>query len=329
MKKVFFRKIDELDFKRWLQLLKNSETTTFFHTHPWFLVWKKSYPQTDFSFFILEDQGKNYLAGFPFWIKKKFGLKKFSSLPFGTYGGFVFDRKLEQKEIFFFIKRCMEALKGWNVLKIEIIDFFESFDFLQSFGFKSKPYLTHILNLNDFDQDDPFRGFTRERKKAVSQSQKRGVWIKDVESEDEVEKCYELTLSTYKRYGMRKPKYPFLLFKNIFVIIGGQNLLKWIVAKKDDKVIGSLINFYFKDMVFSWEGASDYNYQSLRPNDALRFHSILWAKKNNFFLYNLGATPEKGSGMLRFKESWGAKKRYYKVWEWESLCGRFLKKTRK
>lgn len=329
MGKVIFKNIDELDDKKWLELLKNSNFTTFFHTKPWFLVWEKSYPQTDFYLFLLEDQEKNYLAGLPFWVKKKFGLKNFFSLPFGTYGGFVFDKKLGEKEVFFFINRCIETLKGWNVLKIEVVDFFEGFGFLQSFGFKSRRYFTHILDLNEFDEANPFKSFTKERKKAVSQSQKRGVSVKNVESEDEVKKCYELTLSTYERYRMKKPKYPFLLFKNILYIIGGQNLLKWVVAKKDEKIVGSLINFYFKDMLFAWEGASDYTYQSLRPNDALRFHSLLWAKKNNFKIYNFGATPEKALGVLRFKESWGTKKRYYKIWEWESFCGRVLEKTRK
>lgn len=329
MGKVIFKNIDELDDKKWLELLKNSNFTTFFHTKPWFLVWKKSYPQTDFYLFLLEDQKKNYLAGLPFWVKKKFGLKKFFSLPFGTYGGFVFDKKLGEKEVSFFINRCIETLKGWNVLKIEVVDFFKKFDFLESLGFQPREYFTHLLDLNNFFENDSYRGFTKKRREAIRQSEKRGVWIKDVESEAEVEKCYELTLATYSRYKIKKPKYPLLLFRNIFKIMQGQPYLKWAIAKKDEKIIGSLINFAFRDMVCAWEGASDYTYQSLRPNDALCFHSILWAKKNNFKIYNFGATPEKALGMLRFKESWGTKKRYYKIWEWESFCGRVLEKTRK
>jgi len=329
LREVIFKNIEELEEKRWLDLLENSDWVTFFHTYPWFLVWESSYPQTHFSLFLLEDQNKNYLAGFPFWVKKKFGLKKIFSLPFGTYGGLVSDKGLTEEEISPFVNHCMDTLKRWNVLKIEVVDFFGRFDFLKSFGFKPRNYLTHILNLDEFDQTDPFRGFTRERKKAVTQSQKRGVEVADVESEDEVKRCYQLTLSTYKRYRMEKPKYPFSLFKNIFYIIGGKNLLKWVVAKKDQKIIGSLINFCFGDMVFAWEGASDYDYQSYRANDALRFHSILWAKKNKFKIYNFGATPKEALGMLRFKESWGTSKRYYKIWEWESFGGKILEKARK
>ena len=341
------KKLDEVDERRWDELLFSSTYSTVYHSLSWCKVWQKTYPQSDYLFLILTDEKGNYWAGFPLWEKNKYGLKSLYSLPFGTYGGPIFKGEVNmlfrqkglkggteqcsvptsiQKEL---INKFTEVSQKWNVLQIQTVDFFNQYDFLSLFGFSYKDYFAHLLDLTTIDDNSPMEGFDKKRKEGIRQSQRRGVLIKDMESLEEVKRCYELTLDTYCRYGIEKPKYPLLLFENIFRVMRDKNLLKWVVVLKDNQIIGSLMNFAFKDMVYAWEGASDYDSQNFRPNDSLFFHTILWAKKNNFKLFNFGATPSKALGMQRFKESWGTFVKPYKIYEKKSWLGKVLSKLRK
>ena len=320
------KKLDEVEGKKWDELLFSSSYSTVYHSLSWCRVWQKTYPQSDFLFIILKDSDENYLLGFPLWEKKKLFLSSFYSLPFGTYGGPIMKDKIDKVSIDVCLKKLDAITQKWNVLKIEVADFFNQYDFLNSYGFSSKNYFAHLLDLSAIDENNPMKEFDKKRKEGIRQSQRRGVLIKDIESLKEVERCYELTLDTYHRYGIKKPKYPLLLFENIFSVMRQNNLLKWVVATKDNKIIGSLMNFTFKDMVYAWEGASDYDSQNFRPNDALLFHTILWAKKNGFKFFNFGATPSGALGMLRFKESWGTFVKTYKIYERKNWLGNLLTK---
>jgi hypothetical protein len=323
------KKLDEVDERRWDELLFSSDYSTVYHSLSWCKVWQKTYPQSDFLFIILKDCDGSYLFGFPLWEKKKFFLSSFHSLPFGTYGGAIMKDSIDAARISVCLEKFTAITRKWNVLKIQVVDFFNQYEFLNPCGFSYKNYSAHLLDLTTIDDNSPMEGFDKKRREGIRQSQRRGVLIKDIESLEEVKRCYELTLDTYCRYGIKKPKYPLLLFETIFKVMRDKNLLKWVVALKDNQIIGSLMSFAFKDMVYAWEGASDYDSQNVRPSDALFFHTILWAKENNFELFNFGATPPKALGMQGFKESWGTFVKPYKIYEKKSWWGKVLSKLRK
>ena len=89
------------------------------------------------------------------------------------------------------------------------------------------------------------------------------------------------------------------------------------------------INFLFKDVLCYWDGASLPDFLTDRPNDALMGHSINWAKRNKLKFYNLGGSPEKAEGLIKFKEDWGGERKKYFIYEKTSTLGKIQNLARK
>lgn len=326
--KAQVRNIDDLDEDKWNRLLQESSQSTVYHSKSWAEVWEKSYPGSNSFFIICVDENGDYSAGLPVWKKEKLGLKSFFSMPFGTYGG-VIKREDKDKSCFLPVyEKLGQMFKGPRIVTAQFVDFFSSDHYLQNIGFHPGEYCTHIIHLDRMDQDDYMRTFGRKRREGIRQSQRRGVEVRDIRSSEDIKRCYQLFLETFQRHNVRSAKHPLRLFENIFALMGPGNLLKWLIALKDQRIIGSLVNFTFKDTFYAWEMGSDSKELNARPNDALFLHSIIWAKENGFKFFNFGATSEGAKGMTDFKESWGAKRKKYLIYEKKNKLGELLDKIR-
>ncbi len=326
---VEIKNTKSLDKDKWNELLQNSPESTIFHTKAWAEVWEKSFPGSDSFFIISVDEKGDYLAGLPLWRRKKFGLSTIFSMPFGTYGGIIKKKDIDKKIIFSLFEKLEGIIRKGNVLKAQLVDFFSTHNHLSTLGFSSQRFCTHLLSLDQLDEDDYLKGFTQKRREKIRQSQRRGGEVQDIRSLEDVKACYQLLMETYHRHMVKPLKYPLRFFENIFSVMGKGNLLKWVIVLKEDNIIASLINFAFKDTVYAWKGASASGELESRPNDAKYLNSILWAKKNGFKLFNFGTTPEGVEGMIKFKESWGAKKKEYLIYEKKKRAGKLLEKIRR
>jgi len=87
---------------------------------------------------------------------------------------------------------------------------------------------------------------------------------------------------------------------------------KFFLCYKDNKVIaGSAVIINNKERFTLFLNASHNDYLKYQPNNLLYWHCIIWGKKNNYKIfdlggYQLGAKPgEKLYNINRFKERWG------------------------
>jgi predicted N-acyltransferase len=325
---VEIKNINDLNENSWNKLLEDSPQSTVYHTKSWAEVWEKSYPKSHSFFITATDEKGNYLAGMPIWQKEKFGLKSLFSMPFGTYGGLIKKKEIDKSISYHIYERLEQMFKGQRIIKAQFIDFFSSNDYLQNIGFSPLKYFTHLILLYQIDENDHLQIFSRKRREGIRQSQRRGVKVKDIRSLEDIPRCYQLWMETSRRHNNKSPKYPFKLFENIFTIMGRGDLLKWLIALKGERIIGSLINFVFKDTLYAWGGGSDFKELNARPNDALFLYSILWAKRKGLRLFNFGATPEGAEGMIKFKESWGALRKEYLIYEKKKRLGKLLEKIK-
>lgn len=325
---VEIKTISNLDEEKWNRLLEESPHSTVYHTKSWAEIWQRSYPKSNSFFIITVDEKGDYSAGLPLWKKERLGLQSFFSMPFGTYGGLVKKQNKDDSSFFPIYEKLQHMFKGANTLVVQIVDFFSADHHLQKIGFTPRQYHTHIIHLDRIDEHNYMLFFTRKRREGIRQSQRRGIEVRNIRSFDDIQRCYQLSLETCRRHDIKSAEYPFSLFENIFAVMGKRELLKWFVALKGERIIGSLMNFVFKDTVYAWEMGSDLKELNARPNDALFLHSILWAKKNGLKFFNFGATPEKAEGMIRFKESWGAERKEYLIYEKKKRLGQFIERIK-
>jgi len=309
------KKLNQIDEKEWENLVLTSKYSSFYHTKIWSEIWEKSFPDCEALFFILEEQ--NYLAGLPLIRFKKKGLLSFFSMPFGTYGGIIGNLSAEQKTQLF-----REAVKLGTVkkhLRFQIVDFFDQNKELEKLNFQQTQPFTHLINLDNPKSEIGFQ------KRGYEQSLKRNLGIREIDSLEEMEICYQLYLTTAEKHQLKQIKYPLKFYENLFSMKANSKYLKWWIVLKEKQIMAYQINFVFKDTLYYWDGGSSPDSLAERPNDALMGHSIIWAKSNNLKFYNLGGSPQKSEGLIRFKEDWGGDRKDYFTYEKESTLGKIQK----
>lgn len=313
------KRLNQIDEKKWEHLVLTSKSSSFYHTLFWSKIWEKSFPACEALFFIFDD--KNYPAGLPLIQFQKRGFFSFFSLPFGTYGGLIGNLTFEEQIKFMqeIVKFCTQ--KKW--LRLQIVDFFGEYQDLEKLDFKKIPTFTHLINLMKPQSEIGFQ------KRGYEQSLKKELVIREVYSLDEVRNCYQLHLSTAEKHQQVKIKYPFKFYENLFSLGQDSHLLKWWMVLKDNQIIAYQINFVFKEMLYYWDGASRVDFLADRPNDALMGHSLSWAKENKMKSYNLGGSPDKAQGLIKFKEDWGGERKNYFVYERSSILGKVQDLARK
>ena len=64
-------------------------------------------------------------------------------------------------------------------------------------------------------------------------------------------------------------------------------------------------------------GASDRNYQQLRPNNLVMWKSIKWCINNGYKKLSFGRTETENHGLLQFKRGWGAKEGFISYYKYD------------
>lgn len=96
--------------------------------------------------------------------------------------------------------------------------------------------------------------------------------------------------------------------------------LKVFTATYNDKVVAMLWIFFDEDTCYFWEGASDATGKMLAANHLLHWEVIRWAQKQGIKRYDMAGGIGRGGkrdGILRFKQSLGARVRECKVLYWQ------------
>src|SRR4030067_2366311 len=167
-----------LDRNKWAKLVTVSESSTFYHTLDWSLVWEKSFDFCQPLFFV-EEKNSEYSLGLPVVKFKKKGLESFFSMPMGTYGGLIY-LKVVESEAEEFLRQVLTRLNNKRDLRLQIVDYFDRFPFMNRLGLVKKDGFTHLLDL---------RGVALKQllvKRGFQQSVKRGVKIRMIDNKKDL-----------------------------------------------------------------------------------------------------------------------------------------------
>lgn len=314
----------DLDEQKWEELLFNSPVSTFYHKSNWAKLWFSSFVYFTPLFLVYSGENGEYKAGFPFILSDKYRLKRVYSMPFGTYGGMIFSEGLQTEEVTKVYERMDEELRKLKLVSAEVIDFFGQQKKLDQFGFRAEKAYTHLLDLSKH-MDDP----VHKTKRGAIQAEKKGVKIEPLSSVEKIRDCYNLVLERDKRHGLKRSKFPVGLYENIWNILKLGQELRWSMATAKEQIIAFQINFLYKDTIYYWEGASLSEASNLRPNDALFSDTIQWGISKGYKYLNLGGSPEKATGLVRFKEAWGGEKKEYFIYSKKKFWYRTLEKLKR
>jgi len=166
----------------------------------------------------------------------------------------------------------------------------------------SAKFFFHSVGLSP-TSNELFLKFDRDSvQRRIQRADRAGLVEKSGASEDLLKDFYKLFILTRKRHQL--PPTPIVWFRNLIDSLG--NALEIRIAYKDNIPGAAILLLRFKDVVYYKYGCSDSRFNKFGVMPWLLWHAISIAKLNGAREFELGRTEANNSGLLTFKNHWGA-----------------------
>lgn len=159
------------------------------------------------------------------------------------------------------------------------------------------------------DLDTLWKEMKRFARRSVKKAIKKGVRVRSVETEVELQQFYNMYQETAARRGFYP--FPYRLFATLWTQLEPKGLVKFFVAWLGKQPIGGILNtFYAKESV-PYIACSLKRFWNYYPNHLLFYHSLKWSKEvadsSIFKFYHLPPKKESGHGIdyYTFKTCFG------------------------
>jgi len=296
-------------------IARRSPHGTYYHTSAWIGSLIATYPGLSFRCILAEDGGE--LRGYlPFFYARRGPFRTAWSMPFGTYGGPV---SLSGDTDAPLLETYEKVLSGLDVAKVGWVDFGGT-GARSGGAWEAADCYTHIIDISVGFETLWSDEIERQRKKRTRRAERLGVTVRRKRTDDDVRRYYSIYSDRIERWG-GGDKYPQQLFFEL-LSRGGDSTRLYLASRGDD-FLGGHLNFYFKDMVTSWNGVTSIESNHLQPATALYVHCVKEACEEGYQRYNLGGSLNKQS-LIDYKESLGGKPFRYVQYQRRSIIGRVL-----
>jgi lipid II:glycine glycyltransferase (peptidoglycan interpeptide bridge formation enzyme) len=242
-------------------------------------------------------------------LETKYGILTLHKLPFTSYkiGMFIKGvtptkeilselKKIGSKKNIVFIKLEPNIEKSENLVKL-----------MESFGAVPGKTLftptTFWINLAP-DEENLMKSFSSKTRYNIRLAEKKGVTVKEDNSDAAFERYLDLTRETINRQGFyaHTEKYHRLMW-NILKKAGIAHLL---VASYRGEIITTWILFAWKNFLYYPYGASTEKHKEVMANNLMMWEAIKFGKKLGLTTFDLWGREE-GKGFTKFKEGYNPK----------------------
>jgi hypothetical protein len=309
--------VNPSEFENWDELLLRSGDNSVFHSAAWARVLEESYDYTP-KYFCHKD-GSSILALIPLMeINSSLTGKRGVALPFTDFcSPFI----TEPKQLDDIISAIFEY--GWRS-DWKYIELRGDYYYDENVPFSSF-YYGHTLKL-EANSGNMFANFRNNNKRNIKKAVKNGVRIEFGITAEDLNNFYWLNCKTRKRHGL--PPQPIKFFRNLKTYILDKDYGRIGSAMIDNKTIASAIFINFGNKVVYKYGASDYAYQSLRPNNLLMWEAIKAYGEKGFQEFSFGRTEHENEGLRQFKNSWNPTENVIKYYRYNTNSDKFIEKAR-
>ena len=297
----------------WNKLLKNTPGSTIFHTREWASVMQKTYNYTPCHFTEMSwDRIQTLIPVMEVssWLTGTRGV----SLPFTDFVPILILDRRSWPDVF---KNISNYAKSQHYKYLEFRSPLPGSSERTVFT----SYFTHILHLKD-KTDELYQGFHSSTKRNIKKAEKSGIQIEKHQSLDALQKFYDLHCLTRKRHGV--PVQPWTFFRNIYTELFKNNLGHLLMARHEEQWIAGAVYFYFNNLAVYKFGASDMNYQHMRPNDLVMWNAITEFAESGFNSLHFGRTDLGHEGLRRYKLGWGAEEETIDYFRYDPVKNQFI-----
>jgi len=280
--------VNPLEIKNWDDLIAELPGSSFFHTRPWVEVLHQTYKYLPFYFISRNKTTLNRVIPF-MEINSLITGKRGVSLPFTDTCRLTGITPADEKfldEVIIFGKS-----RKWNYIELR-----------DDLAVENKPvpsasFYEHIVSL-DKDTERLFKTFRSSTRRNISKAEKV-LSVERKNTPEALQAYYRLHCLTRKRQGV--PPQSFRFFQNIFKYVISRDKGNIFFAKHAQETIAGMIFFHHKQEVIYKYGASDFKFQSFRPNNLLMWEAIKFYAAKKFQKLTLGRTEFSHEGLRQFK----------------------------
>lgn len=174
-------------------------------------------------------------------------------------------------------------------------------------GWSAQRTETHRLDLSA--EASVFSGGTG---REIKSGHERGAEVTQITRASQVDQCYELMQKAYRKFG-RSRMYPREFYRRLFDYSCVEKRIMWYLCHVDGNIIGSLIALIEGGEALNWELFIDRDRSDYKPAYLMLARLVEDARKLKLASINLGGSPPGASGLIWFKERFGAKTYRYPV----------------
>ena len=167
-----------------------------------------------------------------------------------------------------------------------------------------------------------FSTFRESTKRNIRKASESGVKVELLTTEQSVRDFYRLNQKTRRDHGL--PPQPYRFFEEVYehVISKGQGFVAAAFLEK--RCIAASVYFHFgKNAIYKY-GASDKQYQHLRPNNIVMAEAIRWYAEHGYSTLSFGRTDLGHEGLRQFKNGWGVTESPLSYYRYALKTGKFI-----
>src|ERR1700691_872312 len=303
--------LNPLDDPRWETLVRNHPRASVFHSANWLRALQTAYGydptvvttcprQAALTNGLVFCRVESWLTG-----------RRMVSLPFSDHCEPLINNSGELDDLLFSMRRDVDIAR-WKY--IEIRPPFYQPGSLTGFG-KSVTYYLHRLNLSGRSTQELFHNFHKSCiQRKIRRAERERLKYAEGASEILFQQFYKLLVVTRRRLFL--PPQPQSWFRALISSFGKD--LKIRVVSKDDLPVASILTLcHKKTMVYKY-GCSDTRFNRLGGMALLFWNSIQEAKDKGLDELDMGRSDGNQSGLISFKEHWGAVGTHLNYWRYPS-----------
>lgn len=282
-----------LDFSNWDSIVASFPPYTFFHSSAWLRVLAETYGCRPISLSIGDPERPEAIAiamEVDSWLTGKRGV----CLPFTDACPPLY----RSEEALATIHGQLVALaqeRRWKRLECRAPDGFGPWQPA------STEFYLHVLNFESTIEAQ-FARFSASNRRALRKAQASDLQVNRSTDLDSLRAFYHLLCKTRQRHGV--PPQPWSFFENIHRHIISKDQGSLFLAFHDQLPIAGALYLHDREKAIYKFGASDHQYQSLRPNNLVMWEAIQWLIENGCQSLDFGRTSLDNEGLRRFKQSW-------------------------
>jgi len=176
----------------------------------------------------------------------------------------------------------------------------------------SEQYFSHIIELND-TADVLFRSFHKNCvQRKIRRAEREALTYETGNSESLISEFYQLLVKSRRRQGL--PPQPFYWFQNLSAAFGDR--LQVRVASRHGRPIASILTLKFGSTITYKYGCSEARFNNLGGMALLLWRTIQEALDERFTQFDLGRCDIDNTGLITFKEHWGAQRGPLTYWRY-------------